>query len=186
MSALEQAVPVGMPELAWWLSDPGLWELLECDERHDSDGLPVDPSSKDRAQLLDDLIRLPEPVDLDFARFLLVQETRWHGHSWGFSHSIELAALLVAEHRQVQDIWLLWEAVARSFDTWCGFQPHTLLFAAGTARTVEYIGTCDHAQRSGLLEHLHEIPEPSEEAVIAHLTGRRRYYVEILDELDTP
>ncbi|MEU0990742.1 hypothetical protein [Streptomyces sp. NPDC005953] len=114
------------------------------------------------------------------------QETQWHGHAWGFSHTIEIAPLLVAEHRRAQDIWLLWEAVVRSFDTWGGFQPHTLLFAAATFRTIEYVSASDHPQRSNLLEHLHKIPEPSEEAVIEHLADRRCYYIEILNELDAP
>lgn len=185
MSGREQDDPGRVPELAWWLKDPELWELLEFEGRYDADGLPVDLRWKDRQQLLEGLIRLPGPVDVDFARFLLVQETRWHGHAWGFSHSIEIAALLVAEHRRVQDIWLLWEAVVRSFDTWGGFQPHSLLFAAGVARTIEYVSTSDHPQRSKLLEHLHEIPEASEGAVTGHLADRRRYYVESLNELDT-
>ncbi|MFI5806743.1 hypothetical protein [Streptomyces sp. NPDC051561] len=148
--------------------------------------MPIDLRWKDRQQLLDDLIRLPGLVDVGFARFLLSQETRWHGHAWGFSHSIEIAALLVAGHRRVQDIWFLWEAVARSFDTWCGFQPHTLLFAAGTSRTIEYVNACDHPQRSNLLERLQEISQPSEGAVTAYLAERRHYYVEILNELDAP
>lgn len=186
MSTREQDDPGCVPDLAWWLDDPELWELLEFEGRHDADGLPVDLRWRDRQQLLEGLIRLPGLVDVDFARFLLTQETRWHGHAWGFSHSIELAAILVAEHRRVQDVWLLWEAVARSFDTWGGFQPHSLLFAAGTARAIEYVSTSDHPQASNLLEHLREIPKTTDEAVRDHLTDRRRYYIDILNELDTP
>ncbi|MEU5403589.1 hypothetical protein ABZ348_30355 [Streptomyces sp. NPDC005963] len=104
MSAHEQDDPGCVPELAWWLDDPELWKLLEFEGQHDADGLPVDLRRKDRQRLLEDLIRLPGLVDIDFARFLLSQETQWHGHAWGFSHTIEIAALLVAEHRRAQDI----------------------------------------------------------------------------------
>lgn len=107
----------------WWQEDPERWQLLRFEGRHDEEGLPVDLWWKDRQQVLHALIRTPDHTDADFARFLLMQETQRHGHSWGFGHSIEIAALLVAEHRHVEDVWLLWEAICRSFDTWCGL-PH--------------------------------------------------------------
>lgn len=89
-----------IPDLAWWRGDPERWELLEFDGQHTEDGLPVDARWEDRQQVLEALIRDPCQEDGNFARFLLLQETRWHGHSWGFSHSIELAALLIAEERR--------------------------------------------------------------------------------------
>ncbi|WP_030925445.1 hypothetical protein [Streptosporangium amethystogenes] len=107
-----------VPGLDWWLDDSELWTLLEFEARHDEHNRPIDLTWKERQQVLENLIRGPGPVDLPFARFLLTQETRAYGHSWGFRHGIEIAAILVAEHHQVQDVWLLWEAIYRSFDTW--------------------------------------------------------------------
>ncbi|MFI6156822.1 hypothetical protein ACIBCA_29540 [Kitasatospora sp. NPDC051170] len=169
-------------DLAWWCEDPERWELLEFDGRHDDDGLPVDIRWEDRQQVLEALILAPEPGIGDFARYLLVQETEHHRHSWGFNHSIELAALLVAEECRVEDVWLLWNAVCRSFDTWCGL-PHRLLLAAGVARTFEYVSASEHPQRDNLLGHLREMDESTDEEVARTLTERRRYYSRILDEL---
>ncbi|UQA91036.1 hypothetical protein [Streptomyces halobius] len=142
----------------------------------------MDARWEDRQQVLEALVRDPCQDDGNFARFLLLQETRWHGHSWGFSHSIELAALLIAEERHVGDVWLLWEAVCRSFDTWCGL-PHHLLLAAGVSITTEYVKGSDHPQRDNLLEHLGKISQVTDEEVAQTLSQRRRYYGEILDEL---
>ncbi|MGQ4389374.1 hypothetical protein [Streptomyces sp. SAS_270] len=171
-----------IPDLAWWREDPERWELVEFDGQHDQDGLPIDIRWEDREQVLGALVRDPGHEDGDFARFLLIQETRRHGHSWGFSHCIEIAALRVAEERRVEDVWLLWEAVSTSFDTWCGL-PHRLLFAAGVATTTEYVQGADHPQGEELLKYLGEISEVTDEEVAQTLAHRRRHYSEILDEL---
>ncbi|MEV6650283.1 hypothetical protein [Streptomyces sp. NPDC051219] len=171
-----------IPDLTWWREDPERWELLEFDGQHTEDGLPIDSRGEDRQQVLEALIREPGQEDGEFARYLLVQETRWHGHSWGFSHTIEIAALRVAQERRLDDVWILWEAVCRSFDTWCGL-PHQLLFAAGVAPTLEYAQGADHPQRDHLLEDLGELSETTDEEVAKVLADRRRYYSETLDDL---
>ncbi|WP_431904329.1 hypothetical protein [Nonomuraea sp. bgisy101] len=126
-----------LPDAAWWLEDPELWPLLAFEGGADEHGRPFDAAGEDLQQVLEDLIRQPEPVDIDFARYLLVHETPSQGHSWGFRHDIEIAAILVAEHRQVQDVRLLWDAIYRSSDTW-GVVPHQLLYTAGVKRTWRY------------------------------------------------
>ena len=167
-----------VPEPAWWLADPELWSLLAFEGGHDDDGLPVDLAWKDRQQVLDDLIRLPDLADIEFARFLLVQETHMHGHIWGFNHSIERAAILLAEHRRVQDVWLLWEAVYRSFDTW-GIMPHRIVYAAGVEPVLRYVADSDHPQRDHLLEYLHRLDGTTDEQVARLLADRRCHYREL-------
>lgn len=168
---------------AWWLEDLERWDLLRFEGDHDKAGLPIDRCWKDRRQVLDALIRTPEPVNHDFTRFLLDQEARFHRHCWGFSHSIEVAAILLAEHGRLDDVWLLWQAINTSFDTWCGL-PHRLLFAGGgAARTLDYVTSSSHEQRSNLLEHLREIPESTAEEVTSLIAERRRYYADTLNEL---
>lgn len=171
-----------VPDLAWWRADPERWELLAFDKQQDADGRPFDPCWEDREQVLEALFREPLPEDHAFARYLLVQETAWHGHTWGFCHSIELAALLVADARRVEDVWLLWEAVPRSFDTWCGL-PHQLLLASGIAETAAYVRASEHPQRDNLLGHLAEISGTTDDAVAQHLAGRHLYYRDAFDEL---
>ncbi|MWA07272.1 hypothetical protein F8568_044480 [Actinomadura sp. LD22] len=102
---------------AWWAEDSERWDLLRFEATHDEAGLPEDRWWKDRRDVLDTLILAPSPVDHDFARFLLDQETQFHRHCWGFSHSIEIAALLLAEHHQPDDVWHIWRAITTSFDT---------------------------------------------------------------------
>ncbi len=77
----------------------------------------------------------------------------------------------------------MWEAVCRSFDTWCGL-PHHLLLAAGVSDTAEYVKDSDHPQRDNLLEHLGKISHATDEDVAQTLNQRRRHYGETLDELN--
>jgi hypothetical protein len=171
-----------IPEPTWWREDPERWELLEFDGRHTEDGLPIDTRWEDRRQVVEALVREPSRGDGDFARHLLLQKTRWHGHSWGFSYTLEIAALRVGEERRVDDVWMLWEAVFRSFDTVCGL-PHQLLYAAGVARTVEYVQGSDHPGRDHVLEDLAELRETSDEDVTRVLAARRRHYAEALADV---
>ncbi|GAB3275341.1 hypothetical protein GCM10027589_00430 [Actinocorallia lasiicapitis] len=167
----------------WLLQDPDLWPLLAFDGGTDERGLPSDGTGEDRQQVLEDLIRRPGLVDLGFARYLLAQETQSHGHSWGFRHGIEIAALLVAEHRQVHDVWLLWEAINRSFDTW-GIMPHQLLYAAGVEPTLRYVTESDHPQRDLVLDDLRKLSDVTDEQVEQLIAERRRSYTEALDLLN--
>lgn len=147
-----------MPELSWWREDAARWELLDFAGQHTEDGLPFDARWEDRQQVLEALIHDPLPGDGAFARYLLRQETSAHGHMWGFNHSIELAALLVARQRRIEDVWLLWAATCRSFDTWCGL-PHRLLLAGGASATPVHVRDADHPQREDLLEYLQELSD---------------------------
>ncbi|MFI0355955.1 hypothetical protein [Actinomadura sp. 9N407] len=171
----------GAFSLTWWLEDIERWDLLRFEADHDEAGLPLDRWWKDRRDVLDTLIRTPGPADHDFACFLLDQEARFHRHCWGFSHSIETAALLVAEHHRPDDVWLLWDAVVTSFDTWCGI-PHRLLLAGGgTAHTIAHVSSSGHQQRDNLLGHLLQIPEATAENVAALIAERRQHYADTLN-----
>jgi hypothetical protein len=101
---------------AWWQQDHERWDLLRFEGLRHEAGYTIDRWSKDRERVLEALIRAPGLADHDFALFLLDQEVQRHQNSWGFSHGIEIAAVLVAEHRNVQDVWPLWRAICRSFD----------------------------------------------------------------------
>ncbi|MFC7637673.1 hypothetical protein ACFQWA_17120 [Streptomyces thermogriseus] len=56
-------------------------------------------------------------INHGFARVLPDQEARFHRHGWGYSHTIEVAALLLAEHRRPDDICLLRQAITADFGT---------------------------------------------------------------------
>ncbi|MFE9259209.1 hypothetical protein [Streptomyces sp. NPDC006879] len=159
----------------WWAEDPEHWDLLRFEAAQDETGLPLDRRWKDRRGIQEALILAPGPVDHDFAYFLLDQETQFHRHCSGFSHTIEIAALLLAEHRQPDDVWYLWSAITTSFDTWCGL-PHRLLLAGGGAAcTHAHVAGSGHEQRNNLLQHLDEIPETTNDDVTALIAERRRY-----------
>ncbi|MFF4653072.1 hypothetical protein [Streptomyces sp. NPDC001380] len=174
----------GTLDLAWWSEDPERWDLLRFEAAHDAADLPLDRWSKDRQDVLEALVLAPGPIDHDFARFLLEQEVWFHRHCRGCSHTIEIAALLLAEHRRPGDVRHLWEAILTSFDTW-GCLPHQLLLACGaTEHTLSYVTGSDHGQRDDLLGYLHKLQAVTGDDVAALAARRRRHYTDILRELD--
>jgi hypothetical protein len=58
---------------------------------------------------------------------------------------LELAGLLVAEHRQLQDVWLRWQVKEINFDTALGYRTYYLL-TAGVAATVAAVQASDPAR----------------------------------------
>ncbi|MFC5179787.1 hypothetical protein [Actinomadura harenae] len=169
----------GFPGVGWWLEDPERWETLRFEAAHDEEDVPFDRRWRDRGEVLDALVAVPGPVDHAFARFLLEQEILFHDHAWGFNYGAEIAALLVAEHQRPEDVWILWEAIGTSFDTWCGL-PHDLLLAGGgKASAIAYVAASDHDARDGLLEHLRESEEMTGEEAAAFVAARREYYAKV-------
>lgn len=108
----------------------------------------------------------------------------FHRHCWGCSHTIEIAGLLLAEHRRPDDVWQLWLAILTSFDTW-GCLPHRLLLAGGgTQRTIAYVADSDHEQRDNLLGHLHKLQTATGDDITVLVAERRQYYTDTFRELD--
>ncbi|MFI9203206.1 hypothetical protein [Streptomyces sp. NPDC053048] len=172
-----------VPDPTWWLADPGSWELLAFDGGYDSEGIPYDTAWQDRQAVLAMLMGRPG-AGLgygNFARYLLEQEIRFHRNAWGYSNRIGMAALLVAEQRRLEDVWLLWEAKAASFDTYCGL-PEVLLIGNGLARTTSYVRDSDRPQRDRLLEYLGTLPPTVTDDVVAEkVTRLRQRYREMGD-----
>ena len=175
--------PADLVDPGWWAQEPEYWELLGFDGGYDEAGLPLDRCAQDRREVLEALIVSPGPAAHGFATFLLEQEILFHRHCWGFGRSIELAALLVAEHGRAEDVWLLFRAIMTSFDTWCGL-PHRLLFAAGGRdRALAYVAATDPELRDHVLERLRELAADDEDDAGALIARRRRYYAEVLGGL---
>jgi hypothetical protein len=56
----------------------------------------------------------------------------------------------------------------------------------GVGVTAEYVRSSAHPQRDGLLDHLNDLSETTDEQVTELLIERRDYYRGVLDELDRP
>lgn len=101
------------------------------------------------------------PQDLALLRFLLQQEiTRYRDTvALGLAPDLELAGFLVAEHRQVQDVWLHWQAKNISFDTALGYRTHHLL-TAGVEVTVASVRANSHPDRDRILREITQARNP--------------------------
>ncbi|MCC8249582.1 hypothetical protein [Saccharothrix luteola] len=108
------------------------------------------------------------PQDLPLLRFLLQQEINRYRETvpWGLAPDLELAGFLVAEHRQVDDVWLHWQAKNISFDTALGYRTPYLL-TAGVNATVETVRSSSHPDRERIL---HEITSPRNPDGTPHYT----------------
>ncbi|MEV6537260.1 hypothetical protein AB0M86_48380 [Streptomyces sp. NPDC051639] len=95
------------------------------------------------------------PQDLPLLRFLLQQQTIYYREAVpsGLAPDLTLAGFLVAEHRQVEDLWLHWEAKSISFDTALGYHLYHLL-TAGIAASAEAVQASSHSDRDRILGNI--------------------------------
>ncbi|MFI8085358.1 hypothetical protein ACIF6L_31780 [Kitasatospora sp. NPDC086009] len=95
------------------------------------------------------------PQDLPLLRFLLQQQTIYYREAVpsGLAPDLTLAGFLVAEHRQVEDLWLHWDAKNISFDTALGYHLYHLL-TAGIAASAEAVQASSHPDRDRILGNI--------------------------------
>ncbi len=95
------------------------------------------------------------PEDLPLLRFLLQQQTTYYREAvpWGLAPDLTLAGFLVAEHRQVEDLWLHWDAKNISFDTALGYHLYHL-FTPGITAASETVRSSSHPDRERILRDI--------------------------------
>ncbi|WP_307872949.1 hypothetical protein [Paractinoplanes ovalisporus] len=145
---------------------PDLWAELCYEKATGDDGYDYDRNAVRRAQVLWSLQYDRRPQDLPLLRWLARQEAvcRREAPFQGLTDQITLAGALVAEHRQVEDVWLQWEIKRANFDTWCGYDGEHLL-AAGVRATLDFVRESGHPDRDEVLEYLAGRSDISEEGV---------------------
>lgn len=133
----------------------GEWEELRYERATGADGHDCDRNAVRRAKALWALQYDRKTDDLPLIRWLAEQEARCRHEApfQGLSEETELAGFLLAEHRQVEDVWLHWEIKRANFDTWCGYDLE-YLFAAGVRATIAFVRDSGHADQDSVLELL--------------------------------
>ncbi|MFF0153860.1 hypothetical protein [Micromonospora sp. NPDC005203] len=116
-------------------------------------------------------------TDLSLVRWLARQEAQCRREApfQGLTDETGLAGFLLAEHHQVEDVWLHWKLKRANFDTWCGYDGEHL-FAAGVPATVTYVRDSGHAERDDVLAYLLDQdgqPRVSEEGLAEWWRGER-------------
>ncbi len=136
-------------------SSAAAWRELRYERATGTDGYDCDENSARRAKVLWALQYDRRADDLPLVRWLARQEARYRREAplQGLSEETELAGFLLAEHRQVEDVWLHWEIKRANFDTWSGYDLEHL-FAAGVEPTVAFVRGSEHADRDDVLERL--------------------------------
>jgi hypothetical protein len=142
-------------ELERMRGSSGAWQELRYERATDADGDDCDGNAVPRAKVLWALQYDRRPDDLPLVRWLAEQEALCRGEApfQGLSEEVELAGFLLAEYRQVEDVWLHWEIKRANFDTWCGYDLEHL-FAAGVQVTTAFVRDSGHTDRDAALERL--------------------------------
>ncbi|WP_410809223.1 hypothetical protein [Micromonospora sp. 067-2] len=125
--------------------DQATWaDLAYCGQGTD-EGRVTDRNRAARFAVLWALQYDRHPHDLPLLRFLLQQQITYYREAVpsGLAPDLTLAGFLVAEHRQVEDLWLHWAAKNISFDTALGYHLYHLL-TAGIAASIEAVEASSH------------------------------------------
>jgi hypothetical protein len=117
-----------------------------------------------------------QPEDSALLRFLLEQQIAFYIETapFGMSPDLTLAGFLLAEHRQVEDLWLHWQAKNISFDTALGYHRYHLL-TAGIEATATHVRASAHPDRDRILETI-TAAQHSDEAVEQWLAQQREAF----------
>lgn len=131
--------------------DPATWTNLTFRAQDTGEGHVRDHNQAARFEVLLALQYDRRRQDLPLLRFLLREETAFHRQgAWGMGSDLMLAGFLVAEHRQVEDLWLHWTAKNISFDTALGYHLYHLL-TGGVAAAIETVQASSHPDRDRIL-----------------------------------
>ncbi|WP_433663329.1 hypothetical protein ACQPW1_15075 [Nocardia sp. CA-128927] len=156
------------------------WQELRYERATDADSNDRDGNAAQRAKVLWALQYDRTPDDIALVRWLAEQEAlcRRKAPFQGLSEETKLAGFLLAEYRQVADVWLHWEIKRANFDTWCGYDLQHL-FAAGVPDTVAFVRDSEHADRDAVLELLLDEagrPSVSEEGLAEWSLSQRSWF----------
>ena len=131
--------------------DPATWTSLSFRGQDTGEGHVRDHNQAARFGVLSALQYDRRRQDLPLLRFLLSEETAFYRQgAWGMGSDLTLAGFLVAEHRQVEDLWLHWTAKNISFDTALGYHLYHLL-TGGVAAAIETVRASSHPDRDRIL-----------------------------------
>ncbi|SFF74844.1 hypothetical protein SAMN05421541_12078 [Actinoplanes philippinensis] len=159
---------------------PEAWRELRYEKGAAADGYDCDVNAVRRAQVLWALQYDRRAGDLALVRWLAEAEAlcRREAPFQGLTEEAELAGFLLAEYRQVEDVWTQWELKRANFDTWCGYDIEHVV-AAGVATTIDFVRDSEHPYREEVLDRLlgdDGQPECSEDDVVAWARRRRMVF----------
>ncbi|MER6663979.1 hypothetical protein ABT256_05490 [Amycolatopsis japonica] len=160
-------------DLARARDNPATWTGLAFAAAHDDAGRVFDRNRAARFRVLWALQYDRRDRDLPLLRFLLEQQIAYYRDAvpWGLAPDLTLAGFLLTEHRQVEDVWLHWQAKNISFDTALGYKLFHLL-TSGVAATVDAVRASSHSDRDRLLREIDSAPY-TDAAVEAWLAQQR-------------
>ena len=159
------------------------WTELRYERAVDADGHTQDVNVVQRAKVLWALQYDHRPEDLPLVRWLAEQEARWRREATfqGLGEEAELAGFLLAQYRQLPDVWLHWQIKRANFDTWCAYDIEYVV-AAGAQATVDFVRDSEHTDRNDVLKRLAEVSLSEDDLEDWAQAGRERFPADPTDE----
>lgn len=156
--------------------DPATWTGLACDAVAADADQRRDRNYAARLGVLWALQYDRRPEDSPLLRFLLEQQIAFYIETapFGLAPDLPLAGFLLAEHRQVDDVWLHWQAKNISFDTALGYHLYHLL-TAGIETTATHVRASAHPDRDRILETI-TAAQHTDAAVEEWLAQQREHF----------
>ena len=153
--------------------DRRTWAEFSCVAGRDAEGRAFDHNRAARFGVIWALQYDRRGEDLPLLRFLLREHVAYYREvvTAGLAPDLPLAGFLLAERRQVADIWLHWPAKSISFDTALGYHLFHLL-TPGVAIAVAAVRASSHPDRDRVLGFI-DPARHSDAAVEEWLAGQR-------------
>lgn len=151
---------------------PDAWAHLAFAPTPESEGRITDRNRAARFKVLLALQYDRADRDLPLLRFLLQQQITYYREAvpWGLADDLTLAGFLVAEHKQVQDVWLHWAAKSISFDTALGYSIFHLL-TPGVEVVLDVVRASAHHARERIL---HSVGSDHTDVAVQEWLARRQ------------
>ncbi|WP_420644016.1 hypothetical protein [Candidatus Leptofilum sp.] len=133
--------------------DESLWNQFSFSPFKDEDGSILDKNSNARYALIIALQYNWSTSDEKLLRFIIQNEVKMHQKDTGLLQSLHISTYLLAKYKNLENVFLFFEAKEANFDTYCGLDVENV-FSAGVQKTIEYLKRSNNPVSIRILERV--------------------------------
>lgn len=133
--------------------DESLWNQFSFSPFKAEDGSILDRNSDARYALIIALQYNWSTSDEKLLRFIVQNEVKMHQKDIGLLYSLHISTYLLAKYKNLENVFLFFEAKEANFDTYCGLDIEKV-FSAGVQKTIEYLKQSNNPVSLRILERV--------------------------------